>query len=64
MGPDQMPRLIEGTGTVGHVRDALADELGLPRGTPVIAGGADNAAAACASRTWPTVPVPSIRRGI
>ncbi|MEL7081468.1 MAG: xylulokinase [Pseudomonadota bacterium] len=47
MGPDQMPRLIEGTGTVGHVRDALADELGLPRGTPVIAGGADNAAAAC-----------------
>lgn len=40
---DQMPRLLEGSGVVG---EALADR-GLPEGTQVIAGGADNAVAAC-----------------
>lgn len=46
MRRDQMPALVEGTGISGRLRDAVADELGLPRGTPVAGGGGDNAAAA------------------
>jgi xylulokinase len=41
-----LPRVYEGPETTGTVRDELADELGLPRGLPVAAGGGDNAAAA------------------
>ncbi len=44
---DQMPQLLEGTGTVGPVRGDLAAELGIPDTTLVVAGGADNAVAAC-----------------
>ena len=47
MRPDQMPDLLEGTGIVGEVKPALAAELGLPSGVLVVAGGGDNAAAAC-----------------
>jgi len=47
MRRDQMPDLMEGTGVVGPVRDLLATELGLPQGVQVVAGGGDNAAAAC-----------------
>ncbi len=47
MRADQMPDLIEGTGQVGPVLPGLAGELGLPEGVMVIAGGGDNAAAAC-----------------
>ncbi|MCR8827783.1 xylulokinase [Pseudosulfitobacter koreensis] len=47
MRRDQMPALHEGTGVIGLLRDALADEMGLPRGVQVVAGAADNAAAAC-----------------
>jgi len=47
MRRDQMPDLREGTGTVGPVRPDLAADLGLPDGVQVVAGGADNAAAAC-----------------
>ena len=47
MRRDQMPALHEGSGVIGPMRDALADDLGLPRGVQVIAGAADNAAAAC-----------------
>ncbi|PRY93292.1 xylulokinase [Hasllibacter halocynthiae] len=43
---DAMPRLVEGSEVSGHVRDAVAAELGLPRGVPVAGGGGDNAAAA------------------
>ena len=43
MRPDQMPTLLEGTGIVGEV---LPDR-GLPQGVNVVAGGADNAVAAC-----------------
>mgnify|MGYP000743002743 CR=1 FL=1 len=43
----QMPELIEGTGVVGALRGELAAELGLPEGVQVVAGGGDNAAAAC-----------------
>ena len=42
----QMPDLLEGTDVVGDVQPARAD-LGLPAGCKVIAGGADNAVAAC-----------------
>ncbi|WP_420013444.1 xylulokinase [Tateyamaria sp.] len=46
MRPDQMPDLLEGTDVVGPVQTARAD-LGLPQGAQVVAGGADNAVAAC-----------------
>ncbi len=42
----QMPDLLEGTDVVGEVQAARAD-LGLPSGCKVVAGGADNAVAAC-----------------
>ena len=41
-----LPRVCEGPEPTGTVRDEVADELGLPRGLPVAAGGGDNAAAA------------------
>ena len=47
MTRDQMPDLTEGTGIAGPVRPALARELGLPGDVMVVAGGGDNAAAAC-----------------
>ncbi|SDD24706.1 xylulokinase [Ruegeria marina] len=47
MRRDQMPVLREGTGIVGPMRPDLAAELGLPADVQVVAGGADNAAAAC-----------------
>ena len=47
MRRDQMPELREGTGVVGPIRGDLAAELGLPDTVQVVAGGADNAAAAC-----------------
>jgi xylulokinase len=47
MRRDQMPDLTEGTGVAGKVRVGLAAELGLPDGVTVIAGGGDNAVAAC-----------------
>ncbi|GGX58908.1 xylulokinase [Tateyamaria omphalii] len=46
MSRDQMPDLLEGTDIVGEVQAARAD-LGLPAGCKVVAGGADNAVAAC-----------------
>jgi xylulokinase len=41
-----LPTVYEGPEVTGTVRDAVADDLGLPRGVPVAAGGGDNAAAA------------------
>ncbi|MFT6453104.1 MAG: xylulokinase [Halocynthiibacter sp.] len=41
-----MPRLVEGSSPSGTIRDALADELGLPKGIIVAGGGGDNAASA------------------
>jgi xylulokinase len=41
-----LPKVYEGPEVTGTVRDAVADDLGLPRGLPVAAGGGDNAAAA------------------
>ena len=43
---DQMPRLIEGTQTSGHLSDDVAQRWGLPKGVAVAGGGGDNAAAA------------------
>ncbi len=40
------PPVYEGPETTGTVSDAIADEIGLPTGVPVAAGGGDNAAAA------------------
>jgi xylulokinase len=41
-----MPDLVEGADVSGTLRDALADEWGLPRGVPVAGGAGDNAASA------------------
>jgi xylulokinase len=41
-----LPKVYEGPQVTATVRDAVADDLGLPRGLPVAAGGGDNAAAA------------------
>jgi xylulokinase len=43
---DWLPEVYEGPEVTATVRDAVADDLGLPRGLPVAAGGGDNAAAA------------------
>ncbi|MGR3803330.1 xylulokinase [Marinibacterium profundimaris] len=47
MRADQMPELLEGSDVVGPVLPERAAELGLPEGCLVVAGGADNAVAAC-----------------
>ena len=41
-----LPKVYEGPEVTATLRDDVADELGLPRGLPVAAGGGDNAAAA------------------
>jgi xylulokinase len=41
-----LPDTFEGTEPAGRLRDEIAQELGLPKGLPVAAGGGDNAAAA------------------
>lgn len=41
-----LPAVHEGTEAAGALRPGVADELGLPPGLPVAAGGGDNAAAA------------------
>ncbi|MEL6726874.1 MAG: xylulokinase [Pseudomonadota bacterium] len=43
---DQMPTAYEGCDITGQLRDKVADEWGVPRATPVAAGGGDNAAGA------------------
>lgn len=44
---DQMPGVLDGTDIVGPVRPDRARALGLPTDCLVVAGGADNAGAAC-----------------
>ncbi len=44
--PAWAPRLFEGSAAVGTIRPPAADELGLPRGVVVAAGGGDAAAGA------------------
>jgi xylulokinase len=41
-----MPKVYEGPESTGVLREEVAEELGLPAGIPVAAGGGDNAAAA------------------
>lgn len=44
LGPEHMPRLVEGSDVSGFLRDELAHRFGLPRRVPVAGGGGDNAA--------------------
>ncbi|MEM9221854.1 MAG: xylulokinase [Pseudomonadota bacterium] len=46
MGEEHMPSLVEGSEVSGGLRQAVADEFGLPAGIPVAGGGGDNASAA------------------
>lgn len=43
---DWLPPVFEGPQVTGQLRPAIASELGLPVGLPIVAGGGDNAAAA------------------
>ena len=43
---DHMPKAFEGSDVTGQLRDSVADDWGVPKDTPVIAGGGDNAAGA------------------
>jgi xylulokinase len=47
MRPDQMPTLFEGSDVFATVAPEIATLLGLPQGVKIVAGAADNAAAAC-----------------
>ncbi len=47
MSPSQMPDLVEGCQLIGHLNRKVAAKLGLSANTGVVAGAADNAAAAC-----------------
>lgn len=44
---DQMPRLVEGSESSGHVRDQLRADWGMAGSVTVAGGGGDNAVAAC-----------------
>ena len=46
LDPALWPRLVASNAVVGGLRPALAETLGLPADTPVVAGAGDNAAAA------------------
>src|SRR5690606_9639365 len=48
LDPGLWPALVRSTQVVGELRADMADRLGLPRGTPVVAGAGDNASAAVA----------------
>jgi xylulokinase len=41
-----LPKVYEGSQVTGTLRPEVAEEIGLPAGIPVVAGGGDNAAAA------------------
>ncbi len=44
--PAWFPTVVASTAIVGSLKSEIADQVGLPSGIPVIAGGGDNAAAA------------------
>ncbi|MBW4436745.1 MAG: FGGY-family carbohydrate kinase [Pleurocapsa minor GSE-CHR-MK-17-07R] len=43
---DKLPRIVRSIDVVGEVLRDVADEIGLPAGTPVVAGGGDGSCAA------------------
>lgn len=52
MRVDQMPDLVEGSEVVGAIREALSSRFGLSKDVKIVAGGADNAVAACGVGAW------------
>src|SRR5262249_29533155 len=57
MDADKLPDLVHSTDVLGPLLPAVADDLGLDRGTPVVAGSIDNSAVAvgaCAVRDFDT----------
>ncbi|MBX3143581.1 MAG: xylulokinase [Trueperaceae bacterium] len=58
LAPNLWPELVHSHEIVGELHSGLASRVGLPAGTPVVAGAGDNAAAAAAlglGSTGPTV---------
>jgi len=51
IGESQLPRLYESSECIGSILPNVASELGLPAGVKIIAGAADNAAAAIGTGT-------------
>ena len=49
LSPDLLPTVVDSTDVSGAVTPSVARDLGLPPSTPVIGGGADNAAGAVGS---------------
>ena len=43
---DKLPRLVQSIDVVGEVLPGVAEEIGVPAGTPVVAGGGDGSCAA------------------
>ena len=46
LSPDWFPQVVDSTAIAGLLKPEMAEQVGLPTGLPVIAGGGDNAAAA------------------
>lgn len=46
ISPDLFPPVVESTAIAGRLKPELAEQIGLPAGLPIVAGGGDNAAAA------------------
>lgn len=46
INPALFPPVVESTAIAGHLKSEIAARVGLPAGSPVVAGGGDNAAAA------------------
>jgi xylulokinase len=52
LDPERLPALTTSTTVVGGVLAAVADEIGLPAGVPVVIGGGDGSCAALGAGVW------------
>ncbi len=52
LNPEQLPELKRSIDVVGHLLPAVAEEVGLPAGTPVVIGGGDGSCAAVGAGVW------------
>lgn len=52
LNPNQLPQLRQSIEVVGELLSSVADEVGLPAGTPVVIGGGDGTCAAIGAGVW------------